>query len=70
MENDPQSGQRLLRAPFLKVQGEQGSKRGTDIENRHGGLCGKEREGGTDGERSMEKHIAMCQVNSQWGFAV
>ena len=43
MENDPKSGQRLLRAPFLKVQEEQGSEGDTDVENRHGGLCGKVR---------------------------
>ena len=43
MENDPKSGQRLLRAPFPKVQGEQSSEGDTDVESRHGGLRGKDR---------------------------
>lgn len=43
MENDAKSGQRPLGAPFLRVQGEQGSEGDRDTENRLSGLGGGRR---------------------------
>ena len=49
----------------------QGSNGDADIESRLRDMCsGERREDGANGETSMKTHPTICQIDSQWEFAV